>query len=150
MFNAADIEDAFLAALAPLADSHGVKTLETYAGQLNIEQIEDAVVRFPAVFIAWTGGENAPERIADLVTCKVALVVAASNLRGEAEARRGATGTAGVYALLLAARLLLHRKAVIRGWTVATWLRDVPVAVAPDKGIAVYASHYTLKRPFTG
>ena len=80
-----DIEDKIITELNTLSY---VKTVETYAGQLE-EEIEKALIQFPAMFVvyagseyAWVDGPNHNE------ICEFSILVAAKNLRGQESARK--------------------------------------------------------------
>ena len=55
------IEDAAIAALTALTAS-GLKTLETYSGQLNAEELEEMTLQFPCIYVVasgvWLEGRN--------------------------------------------------------------------------------------------
>ena len=51
-----ELEDGLLDVLAPLEETHGVRTLEAYAGQfLDLDDLVKMARRFPAVFVICDG-----------------------------------------------------------------------------------------------
>src|SRR4030067_3517742 len=81
-----DIEDKIITELKTQLTY--VKTIETYAGQLE-QEIEKLPIIFPALFVAyagsnyeWVDGPNHNE------TCEFSILAAAKNLRGQASARK--------------------------------------------------------------
>lgn len=146
MYSIKAIEDAFLSALQPLADAGTVRTLESYGGQLDAGELEEAAFRFPAAFVIWGGSEVAVENRTDQVRAAISLIVCDRSLRGEAAARRGAPESTGVYAILEQSRALLHRKAVVEGWTPARLTREAPLAYDREGGLAVYEAVYEIRR----
>lgn len=148
MYEIADIEDGFIAALGSLKTAGTIRTLETYGGQLDVERLEDLTINFPAIYVIW-GGFTATEMKRSLdEKHRVSLIFAHRNLRGEAAARRGAAGEAtGVYAIMVQARGMLHKRRVVDwpGWTPAKLIRATPLAYTGEGGIAIYEQVYELK-----
>jgi phage gp37-like protein len=146
VYNIDDIEDGFIAALQPLLTA-GVRTLETYGGQLNVEEIKNLTINFPAIYIIWMGFNLTQINRVDAELHRVSVIIGHSNLRGEAAARRGAPEAAGVYAIMRQARGFLHKKRVVDwpGWTPAKLVRGVPLAYTGEGGIAIYEQAYELK-----
>ncbi len=110
------IEDAFLAALAPLRDE-GVRTLESYAEQIGVEDLRRMIQRMPAVYVVWAGSTVESANMVDTYSVKVLVLVCDQSLRGEGAARRGsAGGTPGAYHWIDRVRDLLHRRHLIQGF----------------------------------
>lgn len=145
MYEIEAIEDAFVGALQPLKTAGTVRTLETYGGQLNVEDLADLTLLFPAVYVMWNGSEISELSRLDQLVARVTLIVCEQSLRGQAAARRGAPESAGVYTILEQTRALLHRKSVLSGWTPATLTREAPLAYDQEGGIAVYEAVYRMK-----
>ncbi len=157
MYEIADIEDAFLAALGLLLgtkDEGGewilppvVRALETYGGQLDEEEIEKAALGFPAVYVIWSGSDLREVNRVDAVAVRVSVIFCDRNLRGETAARRGAPEAPGVYAVMDQARALLHRQRVLAspGWTTASLDREGPLAYTREGGLAIYEQVYEIK-----
>jgi phage gp37-like protein len=85
-----DVEDAIKTAIE--TDLTYVKTVETYAGQLEGE-IEKLTIPFPAVFVSyagsafdWVDGQNFNDAPV------FSVIVAAKDLRGNADLRKGPNG----------------------------------------------------------
>ena len=76
---------------------------------------------------------------------RVSVLICEKSLRGQAEARRGAAESPGVYALMEQARALLHRQFVLEGWTPARLVREAPLLFDRDGGLAVYEAQYQMK-----
>jgi|Deesub1362A_J573_1020465.scaffolds.fasta_scaffold01454_18 phage gp37-like protein len=150
MYAAGDIEDAFLSALEPLREAGTVRTLESYGGQLSEEELKKGTPRFPAVYVIWGGTEIQEVNRLDQLRAQVSVIVCDRSLRGEAAARRGAPEAPGVYAVLEQARGLLHRRAVLAGWSTARLLREGPLAYDREGGLAIYEAVYEVKRMAQG
>ncbi len=85
-----DIEDKIIAEVK--TEMTYVKTVETYAGQLD-QEIEKLPIIFPAIFVAyagstyeWVDGPNHNE------ICEFSILVAAKNLRGKEAIRKDDSG----------------------------------------------------------
>lgn len=102
------IEDAILSALAGLQNTHGVRDLKTYGGDLETgDDIAKAGKRWPAVYVQYTGSRYLNEGQRKIERVGFGLIVCEKNLRGEAAARRGHGSAQGAYALLQAIRSAL-------------------------------------------
>ena len=145
MYAVQTIEDAFVTALTPLKDAGTLRTLETYGGQLNEADIEKITLRFPAIYVVWGGSDIEQANRTDNLVARVSVLICEKSLRGQAEARRGATESPGVYALMEQARALLHRQFVLDGWTPARLVREAPLLFDRDGGLAVYEAQYQMK-----
>jgi phage gp37-like protein len=145
MYAVKEIEDAVLEALAPLRESGAVRVLESYGGAFDEEDITARTLLMPAIYVIWAGCELEPGNRTDSITARVSVIVCARSLRGEAAARRGATEAAGLYGLMDAARGLLHRKALLEGWSTASLEREGPLAYTHEGGLAIYEQVYLLR-----
>lgn len=97
----AAIENAMLAALDAAAWAQRPRALETYAGQLDDDNLDSVLRAFPAVWLAY-GGSPAPKHIGARkwrVDAKFAVMVGAQHLREQA-ARQGDSVDVGTYRML--------------------------------------------------
>ena len=125
-----EIEDAITAKLKTV---QGIKTVETYAGQLE-DEIERLPVRFPAVYIVYGGsafeaidGPNYRENV------EFNILVCGKNLRGQADSRKSELGAYKILTNVLEA--LVNEDFDIE----IEQLCPVSVKlVAVTKGIAIY------------
>jgi len=151
MFGIEAIEQGFITALEPLKDE-GLRTLETYGGQLNHDDLEKAAINYPAIFVWWGGAESVKSggMKQDLV-CDVSLLVCDRDLRGDASAR------SGVYAWLGRARDIFRDKLdavepVVSGWTPPMWVKEGVLAYSKKRGtaksFAVYEAVYRMMGAF--
>lgn len=110
----AQIEDAIIAALAPLTVAQGgyVKEISTYQGQLDQNTIQEIVEKlasnFPAIMVIYLGSKlkEDPTYVYD-DRQSWGIFLAAQNLRGEQAARRGAGGDQGTYQMIVDVRAKL-------------------------------------------
>lgn len=139
------LEDATLEALAGLSEL-GLRTLEPYADQLNVEDLEAATYQFPCIYVIAGPLRQEIRNRYDEQRVQVTLIVGDRNVRGSEAATRGDSESPGVYALLREARLLLHRKRVASDWSTFECIGEEVVAFAPKSSVCVYAATYTTKR----
>lgn len=141
------IEQAFLGALQPLKTAGTIRTLEPYGGQLSVENLEELILLFPAVFVMWGGMQVRELGKADGAGSGASILVCDRNLRGPGAARRGDghSPSPGVYALLKEIRELLLRKPIVPQWFHPRLVREAPLAYDPDGGLAVYEAVYELR-----
>jgi phage gp37-like protein len=137
-------EDAVIAALEPLK-ANGLRTLEPYADQLDAEEIEEATLRFPAIYVVVGDLRIQPRNRYDEKILSVTLVVGDRNVRGSALATRGDAASPGVYNLLTLAREALHRKSLVALWPPLSCSGESVVAFAPARGICIYSASYETK-----
>ena len=137
-------EDAILSALETLKDS-GLKTLEPYAEQLNVEELADLTIRFPAIYVV-VGGLRITERNrVDRKDLAVTLLVCDRNVRGSMAATRGDVSSPGVFELLRLARECLHRKKLAAGWPHLSCTGEDVLAFWPKIGLCIYGANYKTK-----
>lgn len=140
------IETATLALLQPLRTAGTVRTLESYGGQLEVDDIEQITLLFPAVYVVWSGVQVRAYGSADGLTCGLSAIVCDRNLRGAASARTGDSASLGVYALLGRIRAILHGATIDRQFYQAQLVREAPLAYDPKQGLAIYEALYELRR----
>jgi len=138
------VEDAILARLEHLkADaSIGLRTLDTYQGELETEQDVSKLSRaFPAIWVVY-GGSNVKDmgpRVVEEMTW--ILFLATRSLRDEAEARRGGATGCGSYALCEAARnRLANHDLGLTGLQPLQFTRQENVWFG--KGISIYGQQW--------
>lgn len=122
-FYAGGIEDAILDALTVGMESTGVKTFQTYSGELDSESLKRALgeiaPKFPLVMVSYTDGTDtrmpstAPVLGRSLHfrhDCTFAVICATNDARGENARRRGklvGTRQTGAYTMISKVRELL-------------------------------------------
>lgn len=138
------IEDAVLAALEPLKSS-GVRTIEPYSGQMDVDELEEVTMRFPCIYVIAGPLKSTIKNKLDESTISITLIVGDRNLRGSASVTRGDTTSPGVYKILEDARGVIHRQRMINGWTPAFLKSEDMLAYAPASGICIYAAGYAMR-----
>lgn len=137
-------EDAIITALAPLKNE-GVKDIEPYVGQFDVEKLEELLPRFPGIFVA--GGEvQVPE--ADntgRIKLGFTLLVGDQNRRGMKESVRGDASRPGVYRMLSRCQDLLHRKHVVNGWRSFRLVSERALIYLPKKKVCIFNAFYTTE-----
>jgi phage gp37-like protein len=145
MYSVKDIENAVLEALAPLKSSGLVRVLESYGGAFDEEDITKKTLLMPAVYVIWSGSELEGGNLTDAIVARVSVIFCARSLRGEGAVRRGAPEATGIYQIMDAARELVHRKPILKGWSVAFLEREGPLAYTHEGGLAIYEQIYLLR-----
>lgn len=138
------LEDAALDALTPLR-SRGLRTLEPYAGDLEVEELEEITLRFPCIYVIASGLGVGWDNRLDKYSMDLTLMVGDRHVRGAAAAARGDAASPGVYELLAGARDLLHNQKILEGWTPAQVQHEGPLVYAPKKFICIYIATYRLR-----
>ena len=138
------MEDAVIAALNPLI-STGLKTLEPYADQLTVEEMEEMTLQFPCIYVVASGLKLDVINRYGSYDMGLTLIVGDRNLRGAEDATRGDVSSPGVFELLRAARELLHNKKVLPGWRSFYMVDEAPLVYAPKSKICVYIATYQTK-----
>lgn len=139
------LEDAALAALAPLEAGIGVRTIEAYAGQLETEKVSMITTRFPCYYVIADGLGNSRSNNMDDSRLALMLLVGDKNYRSNAAAARGNATRPGVYAMLEAARGVLHRKKILTAWAPACLVSEEPQVYDPKNGLCLYTAVYELQ-----
>lgn len=140
------VEDAILAALAPLRASHGVRQVEPYGGDLDPERLAAAVQQWPALLTFYVGGPRADLGQRRIETMGFVVLVCAKHAGDQAKARRGGSGGPGSYQLLRAASAVLEGKILLPG--------VFPVAVSgvaselQGGGMSVYSLQIEIDQPY--
>ena len=138
-----ELEDAVLLALVPLIDM-GVKTLESYSGQLEVDDITRITVNFPCVYVIAGGLTNRKTGGSDEVKLDLILLVGDRNNRGGEYVVRGDTTSPGVYSILETIRGLLHRAKLFDKWPPAYLTAEEPLVYAPGSGLCFYIAKYEM------
>jgi len=138
------IEDAVITLLQPLKNI-GLKTLETYSGQMNVEDMTYLITLFPCIYVIATGLRLEDANQYDKYYAGVNLIIGDRNIRGNVAAARGDGSSPGVYELLEQSRALLHRKKIITGWSWLTVTDESPLIYAPEKNICIYTATYKMQ-----
>lgn len=141
MYTIEQIEDAIIAALAPLKASLGVRTIKSYQAELDSEDdIARAARLFPAIIAVYGGSEYADHGSRKIETMTYMLFICDKNLRAEGEARRGGVGNPGTYAMLNAVRDLLYGKKMSLQIFPLKLPREKPVYLG--MGLSIYSAEY--------
>ena len=138
------LEDAVITALEPLK-AQGLRTLETYTGQVEVDELEEITVRFPCIYVMVTDLKLNVKNRSDIIEMGVSLIVGDRNLRGSGAAARGDATSPGVYDLLKAARDALHKKYLLTGWIPLMMTKEEPIIYAPKQSICLYEAMYEIK-----
>ncbi|MDX9785449.1 MAG: DUF1834 family protein [Desulfobacterales bacterium] len=141
MHEFAVIEDAALAALAPLR-AEGVKSLDLYVGQMEAEDIGQVTMLFPAVYVVAETLSMPENEQVTRPTVTLTLLIGDQNLRSGRAAVRGDGTSPGVYYLLERCRKLLHGKPIVPGWRTWRVTQETPLVYAPKKGVCIFGAIY--------
>ena len=100
MYTIEEIEDAVIATLEPLKGTLGVRTVKSYQGELEEDDIKKLIALFPAIYVVYGGSRfvTSGRRVVETMTWH--FFVCDKNLRSEEEARKGGAGNPGTYAML--------------------------------------------------
>lgn len=152
MYTIEQMEDAFMAALAPLKVDYDkqpgdpviyatVKTIKSYQAELDSEEdIARAARLFPAVIVVYTGSTYAEHGSRKVEAMRYLLFCCDKNLRLEAEARRGGNVNPGAYALLNGVRDLLYGQQLGKEIYPVKLTREDPVYLG--MGLSIYGAEY--------
>ena len=138
------LEDAVIAQLESLK-AVGLRTLEPYAGQIEVDELEEITFRFPCIYVIAPGLTNVVANSVDECRLELTLIVGDRHLRGAVQAARGDVASPGVYDLLQSARKVLHRTRIINGWTPLYLKSEAALAYMPLDGICLYTAGYETK-----
>ncbi|MFA7176893.1 MAG: phage protein Gp37 [Smithellaceae bacterium] len=136
------IEDAVLAALAGIP---GLKTLDSYSGQMDVAELDDLTLQFPCIYVTANDLIVKPVNRYDELTATFSLIVGDRNVRGAKSAARGDVSSPGVYDLLTLSRNAVHRQRILDGWTPPELTAVRPVAYAPNRSVCVYEAVYKTR-----
>jgi phage gp37-like protein len=139
------LEDAALAALAPLKTAVGIRTIEPYAGQLEVDDIHRITIRFPCVYVIADGMKVSRRNNAEECVMSLMLLIGDKNYRSNQAAARGDASTPGVYEILKAARDVLHRKKLLPLWVPAVLISEEPQVYQPVNGLCLYTAVYEVR-----
>ena len=140
-----ELENAALAALMPLQASTGVRTIEAYAGQLEVDDLSRITIRFPCIYVMADGLINTRSNNIDDCRLSLILLVGDKNYRSNKSSARGDTTAPGVYAILKAARDALHRRKMFAAWSPICLISEEPQVYEPKKGMCLYTAKYELQ-----
>lgn len=135
------MEDAILGALAPLKNE-GLKELDLYVGQLDVDDLDKLTVRFPCIFVI-AGALNIPlNEQRKRAGMTLTLIVGDRNRRSHQTVVRGDSTSPGVYHLLKRCRDLLHTKKIVPGWRSFRVNTEAPLLYAPKQRICLFEAIY--------
>jgi len=138
------LTDAVLTALLPLK-AEGLKTLDMYAGQLDVDSIDEITLQYPCIYVVADDLDVTSKNNSDEMITGVTLIIGDRNVKGSAAAAKGDTASPGVFSLLEKARGKLHRQVMITGWTQLLLKREGVLVYSPKDKICLYAARYELK-----
>lgn len=144
----AQIEDAILdairtdSALGLVTNGGYSKMIENYAGQFELENVQDIIVMFPAIFVVFVQGEYRADTNEESFTkLTFTILVADENLRGNVAARRGGVAGIGTYRMMQDIRNVLQGKQLgIEGMGPMQMVRQVAVVNIPT--MSIYAMEF--------
>ncbi len=141
MYTIEQIENAFITALNPLKAGLGVRTINSYQGELDSEEeIARAVRLFPAIIVVYGGSDYVEHGARKIEKMSYLMFVCDKSLRAESTARRGGLGNSGTYAILNGMRDLLYDKRLSLDIFPCSLVRED--AVWFSKGISIYSAEY--------
>jgi len=140
MYTVEQIEDALIAALATLKGSLGVRTIKSYQGELEEDDIKKLIALFPAIYVVYGGSEYKEHGARKVEFMRYHFFTCDKNLRAEEEARRGGANNPGTYAMLDAIRDKLYGQQLSLEIYPLRLVRQA--AVWFGSGISVYGAEY--------
>jgi phage gp37-like protein len=139
------VEDAVLAALAPLVASHKVRAIEAYNGELDPDKFVAAVQQWPAVLVHYTGStpEDRGRRRAEFM--EFIVFACDRHEQDQSQARRGGSTNPGSYALLDGVADLLEGRRVIAADDVFPCVRVSQQSEIQGRSVSVYSARYVIE-----
>jgi phage gp37-like protein len=144
MYTTEEIEDAAISALDPLKSTLGVRTLKSYQGELEEEDVKRLIALFPAIYVVYGGSRfvTSGRRVVETMTWH--FFVCDKNLRSEEEARKGSVRNPGTYAMLIAIRGKLGGQQLSMEIQPFKPIRQQTVWF--DGGISIYSADYEMSQ----
>jgi len=136
------IEDAVISSLSSIS---GLRTIDAYSGQLDVDDLEELTLQFPCIYVTANDLDIKACNRYDNLTVEFSLIVGDKNIRGAKAAARGDGSSPGVYELLHQSRCALHRRVLVAGWTPAALLKARPLVYAPKHSICLYEANYRMQ-----
>jgi phage gp37-like protein len=141
-----EIEDAMLAALAPLAaHPHAVRMIEAYNGEMDLDRFEAAVQQWPAVLVHYTGSSFEDRGVRRAEYLEFVVFACDRHEIDQAQARRGGPTNPGSYALLAAVADLLEGRRVIAADDVFPCVRLAQQSEIQGRCLSVYSARYLIE-----
>ena len=141
MYTIEQIEDAIIAALAPLKVSLGIREIKSYQGELEEADLKKMTGNFPAIYVVYGGSGYVGRGARKQETLGLELFVCDKSLRGEEEARRGGAKNPGTYRMLRECRALVTGQNLgLAELTPFEIQRDTPIWFGG--GVSIYAQGY--------
>lgn len=138
-----ELENAAITALETIT-AVSMRTVEAYAGQLEVDDLTRITARFPCVYVIADGLRVVRKNSIDECTMSLMLLVGDKNYRSNSASARGDSTAPGVYEILESARGVLHRKKLLAGWSPAYLTGEEPKVYEPRKGLCLYTATYEL------
>ena len=139
-----ELEDAVLTALETMS-AVSVRTIEAYAGQLEVDDLTRITARFPCVYVIADGLRVVRKNSIDECVMSLMLLIGDKNYRSNSASARGCGTAPGVYAILEAVRGVLHRQKLLIGWSPAYLTGEEPKVYEPKKGLCLYTAIYEIQ-----
>ncbi len=141
MYTIEQIEDAIIAALAPLKVSLGIREIKSYQGELEEADLKKMAGNFPAIYVVYGSSGYVAHGARKQEKMGFELFVCDKTLRVEAEARRGGAKNPGTYRMLRECRSLITGKNLgLAELTPIEIQHDTPVWFGG--GVSIYAQGY--------
>jgi len=138
------LENAAITALESMT-SVDIRTIEAYAGQLEVGDLTRITARFPCIYVIADGMRVIRKNSIDECTMSLMLLIGDKNYRSNAASARGDATSSGIYDILEAVRGVLHRKKMLTGWSPAYLIKEDPEIYEPRKGLCLYNATYELQ-----
>ncbi len=140
-----EIEDAILAALAPLTTTHGVRAVEAYNGELDLDKFQGAVQQWPAVLVHYAGSsvEDRGQRRAEFL--EFVIFACDQHAAEQSQARRGGLTNPGSYALLAGVADRLEGRRVIPEDDVFPCVLHSQQSEIQGQCLSVYSARYVIE-----
>jgi phage gp37-like protein len=134
----ATFEDAIIDLLQPLKSSLGVKTIESYQGDLEADDFSRIIAKFPAVYVYYPGEKYTTSGSRISRDMEWSLFICDRSFRGDKTARRGSVKSVGTYAMIEAVGELLWKKVPLPGYSAIMPVSTESVAYSSAVGVSVY------------
>lgn len=140
MYTIQQIEDKLIEMLAGLDSPLGVRTIKSYQGELEADDIKKLIALFPAIFVVYGGSAYKQHGSRKVEVMSFHFFFCDKSLRAEEEARRGGANNPGAYSMMDKSRDLLCGKVPLENMHPLEAIRQA--AVWFGGGISVYGAQY--------
>ena len=139
-----EFESIETSVITKLEAIEGLKTISSYSGQLNVDEIERITFQFPCIYVVANTLKQTDFNRVSKYEIDFSLIVGDRNVRGSKASARGDTSSPGVYGLLENIRELIHNKKMMAGWSPAKLIDEHPIIYLPEYHICVYSATYKM------